>query len=618
MDSSTARHANEKKKLKRQLSQWKDDFERQNGRKHNSDGSDFDEAYLSMRRQYLYYQERAKSEKKKDGVGDLSPPVKKMSQVRPESSIVEALPISVLPPGGPSSESHAGVANRKRRGSLAQTSPPGINRTSSNHRKSALGWTKTHVSSSDIVKVVREEFDILGPVMVRRELQKLASCGAITINESILSESMPEPFVSTPTALEVRSPKQVLEGNIESLTCYENSKNHESEDSDEDWTLEQNCEYGQRVAERLGLPEFQEALEMHSDILHHSITEKINEWEKEKKGTISQDVREFPDHFILHHRLYHQEMAYGGSIRDIMDVYWALAIHDGKFDDVVLDSKSSSVEKLDIEDAQEDLDSEVISFLENKSQMIAWFKVTMIAITQCALPFIILYETMVEHNAVPKSYTLEDYPWEVWCRSSIRGDHGEEEQLDDLTNAQHSLIVWIKRSVLFIFMTYLAIYGYYSWQSFVSGMYFMAPKYAYFRTTHQGWTQIGLLANTVATLSIVLLTAVILFFTEGLIDMILNALALIFLRELDNGLVSGEEEDLYVRRYRMWMAVAYENWTIDPRQFPRKYRALFRRKNSHVAVKGFDKALHGKVFQFVTLAIIMSNFATPFWMLFCY
>ena len=148
--------------------------------------------------------------------------------------------------------------------------------------------------------------------------------------------------------------------------------------------------------------------------------------------------------------------------------------------------------------------------------------------------------------------------------------------------------------------------------------YFMAPKYAYFRTTHQGWTQIGLLANTVATLSIVLLTALVLFFTEGLIDMILNALALIFLRELDNGLVSGEEEDLYIRRYRMWMAVAYENWTIDPRQFPRKYRALFRRKNSHVAVKGFDKALHGKVFQFVTLAIIMSNFATPFWMLFCY
>ena len=472
MDSSTVHHATEKKKLKRQLSQWKDDFQRQNGRKHNEDGSDFDEVYRSMRRKYVYHLERAKSEKNKNknGMGDLSSPVKKMSQVRPESGIVKALPISVPPPGGPSSESYAEAAHRKRRGSLAQTSPPGINGKSSHHRKSGLGWTKTHVSSSDIVKLMRQEFDIIGPEMVRRELQKLASCGAITINENILSESMREPFVSTPTALEVRSLPQVLEGNIESSTCYENSKDHDSEDSDEDWTLEQSCEDGQRVAERLGLPGFQEALEMHSDILHHSIKEKFNEWEKEKKGTISQDVREFPEHFILHHRLYHQEMAYGGNIRDMMDVYWALAIHDGKFDDVVLDTKSSSIEKLDNEDAQEDLDSQVISFFENKGQLIAWFKVTMIAITQCTLPFIILYETMVEHDAVPESYTLEDYPWKVWCRYSIRGDHGEEEQPNDLTNDEHRLIVWIKRSVLFIFMTYLAIYGYYSWQSFVSGM----------------------------------------------------------------------------------------------------------------------------------------------------
>ena len=86
------------------------------------------------------------------------------------------------------------------------------------------------------------------------------------------------------------------------------------------------------------------------------------------------------------------------------------------------------------------------------------------------------------------------------------------------------------------------------------------------------------MANAVATLSIAPLTVMILFRTDNMMDMILNSLALTFIRDLDNGLVSVDDEEEYVLRFERYLNIAYVQWTLDVDQWGKGFKKGFRRK----------------------------------------
>ena len=268
----------------------------------------------------------------------------------------------------------------------------------------------------------------------------------------------------------------------------------------------------------------------------------------------------------------------------------ALALHDGEHDEFIM-------AVTDLEKGKKPEPRRCFDPVDRK-QWRGFIKGVMIAITQLTLPCILIYEEVwVDYR----------HAWDGWCRV-------EQESLYTLAGFQTALV----RLVLFIFTAYLAVYGYYSFEAFLGGMYFEHRKYKYFDTVHQEWVQLGLVANTIATLSITILTALVLYFTDNVLDMILNALALIFIRELDNELVSGEQEALYVKRYIVWLELGYLSWTCNPDNYPEAYQHCFRHKQRTLRTRFLDFIIHSNPYRYLCALILMFGSFTPFWLTYCY
>ena len=362
-------HAKAKNDLKNQLAQWKAAFRRKNGREHNKDGSDFDQSYKDLRDLYYYHSEQAKLV-----AATPTPKPTKKKQVLPEPSVGEAVVSSspstslaspssyatLSPRSPPAADRQRPAPARHRRGSLANTPlslptkastpglhpslshapaeghdprrptagrPVGISRSLSKRQQSqhTLGWTKTSVSSSDVLEIVQEEIRRVGAELVRHELQRLVQAGVLTINGE-LPVSMPD----FDPQQQLRAPMLVAdefgEGGEEEEEEEEEEQEQDNDDEeggsndDKFWVLDQSNKEGERVFERLGLPSFDELLDMPPEIVEKILRDKVDEWKVH--GTIAEDVEEFVDIFISHHHLYKAEIENSANIRDIMDVYW--------------------------------------------------------------------------------------------------------------------------------------------------------------------------------------------------------------------------------------------------------------------------------------------------------
>lgn len=129
-------------------------------------------------------------------------------------------------------------------------------------------------------------------------------------------------------------------------------------------------------------------------------------------------------------------------------------------------------------------------------------------------------------------------------------------------------------------------YGFYRWKGYTQSLYFEHVSLVYFDTCKPFFIQLGLIVNAFVTITVVGITALVLLHTDTLLEMILRSVALFFVTELDNALVSAEDEEQYVLRMERWMNLTWVNWTTDVKKWrkTRKHiRKGFRRKPSLAA-----------------------------------
>ena len=178
------------------------------------------------------------------------------------------------------------------------------------------------MSSSDVLEIVQEEIRRVGAELVRHELQRLVQAGVLTINGE-LPVSMPD----FDPQQQPRAPMLVADEFGEGGEEEEEEEEEEQDNDDEEAeVMTTNFGYWIRAIrranafERLGLPSFDELLDMPPEIVEKILRDKVDEWKVH--GTIAEDVEEFVDIFISHHHLYKAEIENSANIRDIMDVYW--------------------------------------------------------------------------------------------------------------------------------------------------------------------------------------------------------------------------------------------------------------------------------------------------------
>ena len=309
----------------------------------------------------------------------------------------------------------------------------------------------------------------------------------------------------------------------------------------------------------------------------------------------------FPDTITACAGWYHSEVMSGNL--DV-DVYFILAATDYGINEVAGDRENVDDTAGKEAGTYEKRSRKILCLNPLQSaKLMSAGKVIAIGLTQFFTPAIILYDTI---------YTQE-----------VNGDDGYRTGFYDGrycnwgVDVGHGKFPFINRLVLLVFMTYLAVYGYYMCNDFLESMYFEHVNFSYYKTCHQFWIQIGLIANGFATLQVVLTTAVIMFYTESVMDQIMNAMALIFVKDLDNELVSGAESSAYVTRFERWMNIAYVNWTDDAHEFPKKFRKGYRRKHSKYAAC-VNSVVSSKPFLAFCGIVVSANFLTPLWLFFCW